>query len=324
MKKKTIWALVPLLFVAGGLVAFNHQQKTPKKDTLTTETSVNTEISSDPVASRSTYTQKMVYIDIDPSQYQEGEDIYIQLKSEANAESGDLEELYRGEWGTYVAESGDWVQLTSGTGHTGWIPKSNGKISEITRRSPTDQLSQMTIVLDAGHGGEDTGAEQYEGSELNEKTLTLKTALAVGKKLQALGTKVVYTREKDELLSLDQVNQIANQSGGDLFLSFHYDSYDWDNGNSGTSTYYYYEYEKPLAEAINQALTTDLPLPNNGIRFGNYAVIRENVLPGLLLELGYMNSDQDVAQISQPDYPDKVAEAIVKALAQYVESSSSH
>ena len=82
----------------------------------------------------------------------------------------------------------------------------------------------------------------------------------------------------------------------DVFISFHYDSTEDSNEASGTTTYYYDEKNLPLANAVENELAKNLPLISRGVEFGDYQVLRENNQPALLLELGYMNNDNDLAQ----------------------------
>ncbi len=76
-----------------------------------------------------------------------------------------------------------------------------------------------TIVIDAGHGGEDAGATGYK--QRKEKHLVLEVALELGKVLKERGYKVYYTRDKDFFIQLRDRTKIANDKNADLFLSIH-------------------------------------------------------------------------------------------------------
>jgi N-acetylmuramoyl-L-alanine amidase len=92
------------------------------------------------------------------------------------------------------------------------------------------------IVVDAGHGGHDTGTIGPNG--LMEKDLVLDVALRLGKELeQKLGAEVVYTRDDDTFIPLETRTAIANQNQADLFISIHANSSD-DAGARGVETYY--------------------------------------------------------------------------------------
>jgi N-acetylmuramoyl-L-alanine amidase len=93
------------------------------------------------------------------------------------------------------------------------------------------------IVIDAGHGGHDTGTIGPTG--LMEKDLCLDLALRLGKTIQERlpGTEVIYTREDDTFIPLEQRTAIANQAKADLFLSIHANS-SRDRQARGVETYY--------------------------------------------------------------------------------------
>ena len=93
------------------------------------------------------------------------------------------------------------------------------------------------IVIDAGHGGHDTGTIGPSG--LMEKDLCLDIALRLGKLIQERlpGTEVTYTRDNDTFVPLEQRTEIANDARADLFLSVHANSSD-DHRTSGIETYY--------------------------------------------------------------------------------------
>lgn len=92
------------------------------------------------------------------------------------------------------------------------------------------------IVVDAGHGGHDTGTIGPDG--LLEKDLTLDVALRLGKLLEKrLGAEVIYTRDDDTFVPLEERTAIANQQQADLFISIHANSSS-DSAARGVETYY--------------------------------------------------------------------------------------
>jgi N-acetylmuramoyl-L-alanine amidase len=92
------------------------------------------------------------------------------------------------------------------------------------------------IVVDAGHGGHDTGTIGPNG--LQEKDLVLDVALKLGKLLEEkLGAEVVYTRDDDTFVPLETRTAIANKEQADLFISIHANSSD-DPSARGIETYY--------------------------------------------------------------------------------------
>jgi len=92
------------------------------------------------------------------------------------------------------------------------------------------------IVIDAGHGGHDTGTIGPDG--VREKDVVLDVALKLGKLLEdRLGAEVVYTRDDDTFIPLETRTAIANQQQADLFISIHANSSN-DPSARGVETYY--------------------------------------------------------------------------------------
>ena len=86
---------------------------------------------------------------------------------------------------------------------------------------------------------------------------------------------------------------------------------------SGYTTYYYHKKTSlRLAQDINSKLKY-LKLENRGVEFGDFLVIRENTVPAVLLEMGYINSDRDFERITSTSYQDSVADDIKQGLDTY-------
>lgn len=86
-----------------------------------------------------------------------------------------------------------------------------------------DQQTPFVVVLDAGHGGKDSG---NRGNGYFEKHITLSITLRIGEMLsKQSGFKVIYTRDKDQLIALSKRAKIANEADADLFVSIHCDAF---------------------------------------------------------------------------------------------------
>jgi N-acetylmuramoyl-L-alanine amidase len=117
------------------------------------------------------------------------------------------------------------------TTHTA-SPTANGERSLIRALG----LKIGRIVVDAGHGGHDTGTIGPNG--LLEKDLVLDVALKLGKELEdKLGAEVVYTRDDDTFIPLETRTAVANKEQADLFISIHANSSS-DESARGVETYY--------------------------------------------------------------------------------------
>ena len=92
-----------------------------------------------------------------------------------------------------------------------------------------------TVVIDAGHGGHDSGAR---ANGVNEKDINLQVALKLGYYLESiLKVNVVYTRVDDRFVELEERGHIANESGAKLFISIHANAAPYSQRVHGTETY---------------------------------------------------------------------------------------
>lgn len=224
----------------------------------------------------------------------------------------------KGEKYELISESGDFYKIRYEGNKEGyvasWLVETTKSINQPVTASSTTTLSEATIVIDPGHGGEDPGAE---GTYIYEKEVTFKTAEAVAEKLRSAGANVLLTRTSDVYVTLENRAAMSNANNADLFISFHYDSTASGALATGFTTYYYADADIPLANLVDDHLADTLPLQDNGSKFGDFLVTRENTQPALLLELGYMNNDSDVKTFNSDYYRSLVAESIYQALTQY-------
>lgn len=173
------------------------------------------------------------------------------------------------------------------------------------------------FTIDAGHGGVDSGAIGPTG--LKEKDVTLKLALKVGKVLADNGVKVNYTRKEDGTLSLNQRAIIANNSNSKYFLSIHINAAGDSNAN-GTETFAFSkgtEGER-LATLINNNLVKAIGLTNRGVKFNNFAVLRETKMPAALTEVCFISNPKEEALLRDEKFLDKVAEGIAKGMMEFL------
>ena len=118
-------------------------------------------------------------------------------------------------------------------------PMVQGRFSGNTPGRPGTLMEQLgltvkTIMIDAGHGGKDPGAM---GNGITEKQVTLNLARLVGERLKAKGFTVLYTRNNDTYVALDQRAVIANNKKADLFISLHVNA-SKDKATNGLETYF--------------------------------------------------------------------------------------
>ncbi|GGA65696.1 N-acetylmuramoyl-L-alanine amidase [Ornithinibacillus halotolerans] len=181
-----------------------------------------------------------------------------------------------------------------------------------------NQLEGYKIMIDAGHGGEDSGAVN---SGVLEKDLTLATAHKVKEHLEKEGAEVLLTRNDDTFISLQNRVNKSNTENADAFISLHYD-YFRDSDANGINTYYYHPSTSgDLAEKIHAALVNELDMTDRGVRREGYYVIQHNQNPSVLLELGFMSNKDDLNEIQKEAYQEAVAKAITSGLMEYFDVS---
>lgn len=230
---------------------------------------------------------------------------------------------------TYLETVDDWYHVEIDDDRSAYISSSVSTIEDETSDeqpeidSPKNQemikansLAEATIVVDAGHGGNDPGAISANQS-IYEKDLALNTAILLKNRLKDAGSNVILTREQDTSVSLSNRVAISHENNADAFISLHYDAVDEANTMSGTTTYYQIDKHLELAQTVNKYLKNQGPLPNNGVRLADYKVLRENKQPAILLELGYMNHRNDTQLINDSSYQAAIVEAIYQALNEY-------
>lgn len=148
------------------------------------------------------------------------------------------------------------------------------------------------IILDAGHGGRDSGAVYQDRREKDD---TLAMTLEVGRRLEEMGFDVVYTRQEDVYQAPFQKATIANELGGDLFVSIHRNSSGMPNQYQGVETLVYSEGGLPeiVADNVNKALE-EIGYLNLGIEERpKLVVLNSTEMPAVLIEVGFLNSDAD-------------------------------
>ncbi len=197
-------------------------------------------------------------------------------------------------------------------------------------RSATGALAGKLIVVDPGHGGSSTGATGHgAGYTVYEKNITLAIALKLRTALEACGARVVMTRERDMDVPLYDRPRLANSIGADLFISIHNDSNGQPNSASGTSTYYHMgdPSSRALAVCVQEAVCAVTGLPNRGalsdgiLYASGLAVLRTSRMPAVLCEVAYINNAYDRHKLMDPEFQQRVAQAICDGIRAYIEGT---
>lgn len=242
----------------------------------------------------------------------------VSLYSQPDSNSSEVTTVTRGEYVEYLDTTNGWYHVIVNNEYEGYVSSLYSERCTYEEAVSPSSLKDTVVVLNPGHGGDDTGALSND-EYFYEKDVTLDTALVIQETLEAAGCTVILTRDSDTTESLDDIVADSIDNQADFFISLHYDSTEYMNEASGTTTYYYYKKYAELAETVNEVLYATLPLENRGVEVGNFQVLRENTRPALLLELGYMNNDDDFQTFITQSYQQQVADALLDGLTAYVE-----
>ena len=184
----------------------------------------------------------------------------------------------------------------------------------------------ITVVIDAGHGGEDNGAVAADG--LKEKDINL----SIAKKIAELNSndhiKILLSRNDDVTMNVKDRVEFAKTNHSDLFISIHINAADEgnlnENGFSVSIDKNNSDKNKLLASALIQELkksyTTDDFV---GLRKNGVWVLDHNICPAALIECGYLTYNADEAFISNNTNQEKIARNILDAIEKYAEQNLS-
>lgn len=218
------------------------------------------------------------------------------------------------------------------------------------------------IVLDAGHGGHDSGAIGPTG--VQEKVVTLQIAKRLAKVLRARGYEVVLTREDDTFLALEERTKLANDARGDLFISIHANAHD-SGKQRGIETYALNvasdrfamrlaarenastersvgDLQFLLADLAARANTADSdrlasfvqeklvqtvkekhgPVPDRGVKHALFYVLLGARMPAILVETAFVSNKQEEKWLASGVFQQNVAVALADGVDGFVSRRS--
>ncbi len=194
-----------------------------------------------------------------------------------------------------------------------------------------------TVILDAGHGGEDGGAVSASG--ISEKELNLAIAKQLQVLLEANGVRVVMTRKTDILLydrnvdyqgrkkALDLAarRRIGEETPDSIFVSIHMNAYPLSEYH-GLQVWYSpnNEASAPLAESIQSRVCETLQ-PENHRRIksatGSIYLLHHLTSPAVLVECGFLSNPEEAERLSDPDYQKELSTVLFLAIMETVGDS---
>jgi N-acetylmuramoyl-L-alanine amidase len=201
------------------------------------------------------------------------------------------------------------------------------------------------VVLDPGHGGQDSGAMC---GGLLEKDLTLDVARRIDRLLDSEGIATLMTRLGDTYVSLADRAAFANRIRNCIFVSIHFNE---DNKPvaSGVETYYASHQIatassvaswlpflwRPLSESpnpesqrlagfIQEALVARTRAIDRGTQPGQFFVIANVSSPAALIEGGFLTNKEDISKLASEDYRDQIAAAVADGILHYRDATNQH
>lgn len=181
-------------------------------------------------------------------------------------------------------------------------------------------LDGKTIMLDPGHGNEDSGAIGPLGLYYSEKHINLATALRLKDELEKLGAEVLLTRATDIKIPLKDVLGTSRQQRPDMFISLHANSMA-DNVDiskiDGFSVYFREEIARDLATTIHKNVITNLGRTDKGIHKNNFYVNRGTWAPSILIETGFVPNPIEFEWLIDNDKQKEFAKNIADSIVEY-------
>ena len=192
----------------------------------------------------------------------------------------------------------------------------NSLIIKVKHQPETLSLQQLTIAIDAGHGGTNMGAVGPTG--VTEKELTLAVALRLQKTLEAEGARVIMTRREEQFFDNKERILFYRDSLPDLLISFHLNSSEDPIRVSGTSTYYRYIGFRNLSEAIYKRML-ELGLKEYGnIGSFNFMLNSPIEYPNALVEGLFLSNPEEEMKILDPLFQQQVVDKIVTGVKDFL------
>ena len=187
---------------------------------------------------------------------------------------------------------------------------------------PASSVNGLTFALDAGHGGEETGAVGPTG--LMEKDVNLIYTKMLARVLEDSGANVVLTRTEDVQMSLRERVEIARQAGAHIFVWLHNNSVGAASDAfavRGTSTYFTIPHNQDIAWTMYPHLV-DIGLAPFGRVFSSYYVTRQTDMLVFLVEGAFLSHPEDEMLLMNEGFLEKMARAVFEGIEDFLAKQS--
>ena len=212
------------------------------------------------------------------------------------------------------------------------VKNQNNNITNETVETTATPVSGKTIILDAGHGTPDEGAESSDGT--TEAKTNLKITLKLQKLLEQSGCEVLLTRSDDNAIyDLDSKTlrqkkvsdiknrvKIGNESSADIFVSVHLNKIP-QSQYYGWQCFYNTKNEKSidLAKSIQESLNESIEKENNRVamKLDSVYIMKNVEIPISIVECGFLSNPEEERELLEDSYQEKLAWGIYNGIMEY-------
>lgn len=184
---------------------------------------------------------------------------------------------------------------------------------------PKPSARGVVVVVDPGHGGQDSGAVGVGG--LLEKQPILAIALEVASLLEKQGINAVLTRSDDRFVDLGPRVTLAERVNAKAFVSIHANSISLSRPDvNGLETYRARDGSSSglrLAQLVHSSILRSLNMRDRGVRSAGFYVLRNTSMPAILIEVGFVTGREDAARLASSTGRRLLAQAIAQGILQY-------
>lgn len=193
-----------------------------------------------------------------------------------------------------------WVLLSAAI----WMTGCAGTVKDTSK-------SFTKVVIDAGHGGHDSGAKSRYAA--HEKDLALDVAMRLQPKLQAAGLDTMMTRSTDKFISLDGRARMSNRQHNVIFVSVHF-NYSPRSSAQGAEVYYKSRVSTGIARNILNQVAAIPGTVSRGIKTANFRVLKKAEFPAVLVECGFVTNPYEGRRCGSGAHREALAEAIARGI----------
>lgn len=176
----------------------------------------------------------------------------------------------------------------------------------------SNEKKDIVVVIDAGHGGHDTGSKH---NDFLEKELVSAISHKIAKMNSDKNVKIYFTRTSDDFVELQKRVEIINDIKPDLLLSLHVNQ----NKNTETNGFEAYVSDKnsnfeksdALATKLVSVVETKTSLKNRGVKKGSLYVLKNTNAPAIALELGFISNEKDRNYVTNEQGQTEIAQSIL-------------